>query len=144
MDLLKYDNLMIIAALLVLVGMVGVNSKLQTYLMNNMFDTSVLGLCLLVILVLFYTNVKRDNFQSCCNPAGSTALIRPECVGANLEDTSGCGDGGGADVAERQAGGASHLQAAALMGAMQDAITRLHAAQHLHQVLQEVHSLFGS
>ena len=98
MDLLKYDNLMMIAVLLVLLGMVGVNSKLQKYLVKNMLGTSILGLCICLVIYLFLRNNKKDNFQSCCNPAGSTALIRPECVGKNLEDTGGCGDGGGAVI----------------------------------------------
>ena len=96
MDLLKLENLFVLS-LVVLACMIFFDSKLRKFLMKNMFDTSLLGLSLLVILFVFF-NSKKDNFQSCCNPAGSTALIRPECVGANLEDTGGCGDGGGAVI----------------------------------------------
>ena len=97
MELLKIKNLFVLF-LFVLVSIILYDAKLRKYLMNNKFNTSLLGLSLVVVIFVFYNNDKKDNFQSCCNPAGSTALIRPECVGTNLEDTGGCGDGGGAVI----------------------------------------------
>ena len=105
-NIMKPLNMLILLSLCGLCGLVVMNNKVNKYLNNNIFESVIIGLCVLVILVLLLTN--KDNFQDsdkCCPPKGISPINNVECETGELEE---CSDGSGTHSIGKLISGGTH------------------------------------
>ena len=94
MNLKKPLSILILMLLCGLGGLVVSNTKVKKYIQNNVFESLVLGVCVMVVLILLFTN--KDNFEGsgkCCPPTGISPVINSECDSGVTEE---CTDESGA------------------------------------------------
>ena len=106
LNIMKPLNIYILLSLFSLVGLIVMNNKVNKYLNNNIYESIIIGLCILVILVLLLTT--KDNFQDgdkCCPPNGISPINNAECETGGLEE---CSDGSGAHSVGKLINGGTH------------------------------------